>query len=63
MLEFEGPQEEFEDTFMATFQISFSDMFGTVHSHKLKDGGEKIPVTKDNCKVTMLFCITSDCIS
>lgn len=51
MLEFDGSQNEFEETFMATFQVSFSDMFGTMHSHNLKEDGDEIPVTMDNRQV------------
>ena len=51
MLDFDGEPEDFESTYMATFEISFSDMFGTLHTHCLKEGGDKIPVTMDNVKV------------
>ena len=36
---------------MATFQVSFSDVFGTLHMHDLKEGGESIPVTMENRQV------------
>ena len=51
MLEFDGDPQEFEEAYMATFQVSFSDVFGTVHMHDLKEGGESIPVTKENRQV------------
>ena len=51
MLEFDGDPQEFEEAYMATFQVSFSDVFGTVHMHDLKEGGESIPVTMENRQV------------
>ena len=51
MLEFNGDPQEFEETYMATFQVSFSDVFGTLHTHILKEGGESIPVTMENRQV------------
>lgn len=46
MLDYEG--EEFEDIFMQTFQISYKDVFGSVVTQELKEGGDKIPVTQHN---------------
>lgn len=51
LLEFTGSDEEFEETFMLTFQISLNDNFDTVVSFNLKDDGDKIPVTKANRRV------------
>lgn len=51
MAEFEGSEEEFKETFMSNFQVSFSDLFGSVHTHNLKEGGDEIAVTKDTCQV------------
>ena len=51
MTEFEGSDKDFEDTFMATFKVSMSDLFGTIHTHNLKEDGDKMPVTKANCQV------------
>lgn len=48
LLEFNGTDEEFEDTFMLTFQVSLSDNFDSVVSFNLKENGDKIPVTKEN---------------
>ena len=53
MLDYDGSAKEFEDTFMATFQVSFSDVFGTMHTHELKEGGDSIPVTKKNRQVSI----------
>lgn len=50
MLEFDGTDEEFEDCFMLTFQISVTDSFESVVNFNLKEDGEKIPVTKENRK-------------
>ena len=36
---------------MVTFQVSFSDVFGTLHMHDLKEEGESIPVTMENRQV------------
>ena len=52
MLEYDGDAANFEDTFMATFRVSFSDIFGNMHTHDLKEGGDSIPVTKENCQVS-----------
>ena len=51
MAEFEGSEEEFKETFMSNFQVSFSDLFGSVHTQNLKEGGDEIAVTKDTCQV------------
>jgi hypothetical protein len=51
ILEFDGTDEEFEETFMITFQISIKDNFDTVVNFNLKENGDKIPVTKQNRKV------------
>ncbi len=48
MLEFNGTDEEFEECFMLTFQISLTDNFDSVVSFNLKEDGDKIPVTKQN---------------
>ena len=52
MLNYDGHAGSFEDTFMATFRVSFSDVFGHMHTHDLKKDGDSIPVTKGNCKVS-----------
>ena len=52
MLEYDDASASFEDTFMATFRVSFSDVFGTMHTHDLKEGGDSIPITKENCQVS-----------
>ena len=53
LLEFEGSDEEFEDTFAQTFQISLTDSFENTVSFNLKENGDKIPVTKQNRKVKL----------
>lgn len=50
LLDFEGTDDEFEDCFMLTFQISVTDNFESVVNFNLKENGEKIPVTKQNRK-------------
>ena len=52
MLEYDSDAGSFEDTFMASFRVSFSDIFGHMHTHDLKEGGDSIPVTKENCQVS-----------
>ena len=52
MLDYEGTDESFQDTFMATFSITYSDMFVSVQSANLKEEGDKIPVTLDNRQVS-----------
>jgi len=51
MLEYSGDPREFEETYMATFQVSFSDVFDNTHTHNLKEGGDSIPVTMANRQV------------
>ncbi len=48
LLEFEGSEEDFQDTFMQTFQISITNNFGASVNFNLKRYGDKIPVTKEN---------------
>lgn len=45
LLEYEG---DVENDMLATFSVEYSDMFGITHLHELKEGGENLPVTKDN---------------
>ena len=52
MLEYDGDTKDFEEAFMATFQVSYSDVFGSLHTHDLKESGDHIPVTKDNRQVS-----------
>ena len=52
MLDYSGDPADFEDTYMATFQVSFTDMFGTLNTYNLKEDGDKIPITPDNCQVS-----------
>ena len=51
-MEFDGSEQEFQDTFEQTFQVSLTDNFGTPVNFNLKEGGDKIPVTKQNRKVS-----------
>ncbi len=41
----------FEETFMSTFSISYTDMYACQRIVDLKEGGDKIPVTMVNTKV------------
>ncbi len=54
MLEFEG---DVENTFMQTFRISYTDVFGATLHHDLKEHGDEIVVTKENREV----CLTDIC--
>ena len=54
MLEYDGDTTSFEETFMATFQVSYSDVFGTLHTHDLKEGGDSVSITKSNCQVSII---------
>ena len=49
MLDYEG--DDFQETFLATFQVSYADMFGNMQTFDLREGGDKIPVTLENRKV------------
>ncbi len=49
LLEYEGSVEE---DMMITFQISQTDLFGNPLMYDLKEGGDKIPVTNENRKVS-----------
>ena len=53
MLDYEG--DDFEETFMASFQVSFSDMFDNVQTVDLREGGRQIPVTLGNRKVRLQY--------
>ena len=50
ILEFEGTEQEFEDTFMLTFQIGLTDTFESISNFNLKEDGDKIPVTLETRK-------------
>ena len=52
MMDFEG---DVENTFMQTFRISYTDVFGATLSHDLKDNGDDMKVTKGNRRVTFHF--------
>lgn len=43
-----------EEDMSLTFQISHTDMFGSVVLFDLKENGDQIPVTEDNRQVKML---------
>lgn len=48
MLNYDGP--DFEDVFMQSFQISYTDLFGTVITQELGEGGADRMVTRDNAQ-------------
>ena len=50
ILEYEG--DDFEDTYMLTFNIKYTGPFGEMIEHDLKEDGDNIPVTKENRKVS-----------
>ena len=55
MLDYEG--DDFEETFMASFQVSFSDMFDNVQTVNLREGGDQIPLTLENRKVQYMCTV------
>jgi hypothetical protein len=60
LLDFEGSEQEFQDTFMQTFQISLTDNFGSPVNFDLKENGDKIPVTKENRRVSFFFVLNQE---
>ncbi|KAJ1525999.1 hypothetical protein ONE63_009178 [Megalurothrips usitatus] len=46
LLEYEG--DDIEDVFSQTFRVCHQDVFGSVLHHDLKEGGEQVPVNKQN---------------
>lgn len=54
ILDFEGNDEEFENTFELNFQIGLSDNFGNVVNFNLKENGDKISVNVKNRQVKYL---------
>ena len=50
MKNFHGPPESFEETYMASFSVTYNNMFA-LETANLKDNGDKITVTKDNLQV------------
>ena len=51
MLDFDGDVHE---TFMQTFRISYTDVFGANLTHDLKENGDDIPVTKENRQASVV---------
>ena len=52
ILSYEG--DDFEGTYMLTFNVSFTAPFEETQYTNLKEDGDNIPVTKENRKVC--FC-------
>ena len=52
MLDYNGTN--FEDTFMATFSVTYSSIFESVKTANLKENGDQIPVTIENRKVCII---------
>ncbi|KAK2715685.1 ubiquitin-protein ligase E3A-like [Artemia franciscana] len=48
MLEYPG--DDFDDIYMMTFRVAYTDIFGSTLFHDLKPNGDEVPVTKDNKK-------------
>ena len=46
--------DDVQETFMQTFGISYTDVFGSTISHNLKPDGDKIPVTNANRQVCLI---------
>lgn len=44
----EYPNPDLDDIYLQTFRISYSDVFGTLHTHDLRQDGDTIPVTQEN---------------
>lgn len=62
MLEHSEP--DLEDVFMQTFKVCYTDVFGTVMHHELKENGDQINVTQENKQViiaqnTLLHAISN----
>lgn len=51
MLNYDGI--DMEDVFMQTFRISYTDVFGNVLTHDLKENADQIFVNQDNKQVSM----------
>lgn len=49
--------DDIEEVFMQTFQISYQDVFGHVHVHNLEKDGDRIFVNHTNKKVWKLQSI------
>lgn len=45
-------EEDLESTFMQTFRICYTDVFGSVLHHDLKPNGDSIFVSQENKKVS-----------
>lgn len=52
ILEYED--DDIEEVFMQTFQISYQDVFGNIHVHHLKENGDKIFVNQSNKEVIVV---------
>lgn len=50
----EYKEDDIEEVFNLTFQVTFSDVFGNLLTCDLKPDGDKIPVTKDNVQVHVI---------
>jgi len=51
----EYKEDDIEEVFNLTFQVTYSDVFGNLLTCELKPDGEKIPVAKDNVQVHTLI--------
>lgn len=48
-------ESDFEEVFMQTFRINYTDVFGSVMSYDLKENGDTINVTQENKYVLTLL--------
>ena len=48
LLDYDG---DVQADFMRTFRIDYTDVFGTVHNHNLKEGGDQVELTSENRQV------------
>lgn len=55
MLEYE--EEDFEEVYCQTFEITYRDVFGHLHSHRLKANGDAVAVTRENRQVGFFFTL------
>ena len=67
-MDYEG---DVESDLMCTFKIGYTDVFGSVLTHELKENGAEIPVTNENRLVCagavrascLLYSVIQDCLN
>lgn len=48
-------EESFENTFMSTFSVSYTDMYSCLQTIPLKENGQNIQVNEDNVQVDYIL--------